>query len=47
MTDAPKYSRFIKNMADKNVKLNRKSLAALAVKLPEAFKAVVSFTSAK
>jgi len=47
ITDGPKYSRFIKNMTDKNVKLNRKSLAALSVKLPEAFKAVVSFTSAK
>jgi len=44
---APKYSRFIKNMSDKGVKLNRKSLSALAVSLPEAFKAVVSFTSSK
>jgi len=47
IADAPKYSRFIKNMSDKGVKLNRKSLSALAVNLPEAFRAVVSFTSSK
>lgn len=44
---APKYSRFIKNLSDKKVTLNRKALAALAVNLPDAFKEVVSFTSEK
>ena len=44
---APKYSRFIKNLSDKGVNLDRKALSALAVKLPEAFKAVVTFTNAK
>ena len=47
IAQGPKYSRFINDMSSKGVKLNRKSLAALAVKLPEAFKAVVSFTSSK
>jgi len=44
---APKYSRFIKALSDKGIKLDRKSLSALAVKLPESFKEVVSFTSKK
>lgn len=47
ITEAPKYSRFIKNLSSKKVALNRKSLAALAVQLPDAFKQVVSFTNAK
>ena len=45
--DAPKYSRFIKSLSDKKVTLNRKTLSALAVKLPQAFRSVVSFTTAK
>jgi large subunit ribosomal protein L20 len=44
---APKYSRFIKNLSDKGVRLNRKSLSALAVKIPSAFKDIVSFTTPK
>ncbi len=36
-----KYSRFIKALADKNIKLDRKVLATLAKDRPEAFKAVV------
>lgn len=47
ISDAPKYSRFIKGLSDKKVTLNRKSLAALAVKLPNAFKDVVFFTTSK
>ena len=39
-----KYSRFIKALADKNIKLDRKVLATLAVERPEAFKAVVDAT---
>jgi len=47
LVDAPKYSRFIKNLTDKKVKLNRKSLSALAVNLPDVFKNIVSFTNQK
>lgn len=47
IADAPKYSRFIKALSDKKVALNRKSLAALAVSFPDAFKDVVSFTTKK
>ncbi len=36
-----KYSRFIKALADKNIKLDRKVLATLAKDRPEAFKTVV------
>jgi large subunit ribosomal protein L20 len=36
-----KYSRFIKAMADKNITLDRKTLATLAKDRPEAFAAVV------
>ena len=39
-----KYSRFIKALADKNIKLDRKVLATLAKDRPEAFKAVVEAT---
>lgn len=45
--NAPKYSQLIKGMNDKKVALNRKSLAALAVKLPNAFKDVVFFSTSK
>lgn len=45
--DAPKYSRFIKALSDKGIKLDRKSLSSLAVKLPSSFKDVVSFSSKK
>jgi large subunit ribosomal protein L20 len=47
ITEAPKYSRFIKALSDKKVTLNRKTLAALAVNLPDAFKDVVIFTNKK
>ncbi len=47
LTNAPKYSQFIKAMSDKKITLNRKSLAALAVKLPNAFKDVVFFSTGK
>ena len=36
-----KYSRFIKALGDKEIKLDRKVLATLAKDRPEAFKAVV------
>lgn len=36
-----KYSRFIKMLKDKNIELNRKVLATLAVENPEAFNRVV------
>ena len=39
-----KYSRFIKALADKNIKLDRKVLATLAQDRPDAFKAVVDAT---
>jgi len=45
LVDAPKYSVFIKKLADKKIKLNRKVMAALATDLPEAFKNLVSFTN--
>jgi large subunit ribosomal protein L20 len=45
IVDAPKYSVFIKKLSDKEIKLNRKVLAALTVDLPEAFKNLVSFTN--
>lgn len=37
-----KYSRFIKAMADKNIKLDRKILATLAKDRPESFERVVN-----
>ncbi len=39
-----KYSRFIKALADKDIKLNRKVLAQLALERPEQFKKVVEAT---
>ncbi len=39
-----KYSRFIKALSDKNIKLNRKMLAQLALERPEQFKKVVEAT---
>jgi len=47
IAEAPKYSRFIKSLSDKGIKLNRKSLAMLSVKLPAAFSSVVKFTQSK
>ena len=47
LTGAPKYSVFIKALSDKKIALNRKSLATLAVKLPNAFKDIVSFSAEK
>lgn len=37
-----KYSRFIKMLKDKNIELDRKILATLAVESPEAFNRVVA-----
>ncbi len=36
-----KYSRFVKALSDKDISLNRKTLATLAKDRPEAFEAVV------
>jgi len=36
-----KYSRFIKMLSDKNIKLDRKILATLAAERPEAFARIV------
>ena len=47
ISDAPQYSRFIKGLSGKDIKLNRKSLAAIATSLPEAFKNIVTFTGKK
>lgn len=40
-----KYSRFIKMLKDKNIELDRKVLATLAVESPEAFDRVVAEAS--
>lgn len=45
INDAPRYSVFIKKLSDNKIKLNRKSMAALATDLPEAFKNLVSFNN--
>lgn len=42
-----KYSRFIAALKDKNIQLDRKMLAELAVNHPEAFKAVVDKSGLK
>jgi len=47
MAEAPKYGVFIKKLIDKNIKLNRKVLADMAVNHKEAFNNVVSFTNKK
>lgn len=39
-----KYSRFIKSLADKGIKLDRKVLATLALDHPDSFKRVVDAT---
>ena len=39
-----KYSRFIKSLADKGIKLDRKVLATLALERPDSFKRVVEAT---
>lgn len=44
MTHGIKYSRFIKTLKDKNIELDRKVLATLAVQNPEAFNRVVEQT---
>lgn len=44
MTHGIKYSRFIKMLSDKNIELDRKVLATLAVENPEAFGRVVEAT---
>jgi large subunit ribosomal protein L20 len=44
---APKYSRFIKSLSDKKVKLNRKMLSTLATDLPNAFQNNVTFSNKK
>ncbi len=42
MTHGLKYSRFIKALKDKNIELDRKVLATLAMENPEAFDRVVA-----
>jgi large subunit ribosomal protein L20 len=42
MSHGVKYSRFIKQLKDKNIELDRKILATLAVENPEAFDRVVA-----
>ena len=42
MSHGLKYSRFIKALKDKNIELDRKILAILAVENPEAFNRVVA-----
>jgi len=44
---APTYSRFIDQLSKKKITLNRKSLAAIAVKLPDVFKDIVVFSDKK
>ena len=39
-----KYSRFIKTLSDKGIKLDRKVLATLALERPDAFERVVNAT---
>ena len=46
-TDQVSYSKFIKALSDKKILLDRKTLANLAVNLPEAFSAVFKFTTVK
>lgn len=41
------YSKFIKELSEKKVNLNRKSLSSLAVNFPEVFTNVFKFTTAK
>lgn len=40
-----KYSRFIKTLKDKNIELDRKVLAQIAVEKPEAFSRIVAQVS--
>ena len=40
-----KYSRFIKSLSDKGIKLDRKVLATLALERPESFKHIVDATN--
>ena len=42
MPHGVKYSRFIKMLSDKNIKLDRKILATLVVENPQAFNRVVA-----
>lgn len=41
------YSKFIKQLSDKKISLNRKVLSSLAVNFPQTFSAVFKFTTAK
>jgi len=45
MAHGLKYSRFIKALKDKNIELDRKIMATLAVENPEAFERVVAEAS--
>ncbi|MCA9359995.1 50S ribosomal protein L20 [Candidatus Kaiserbacteria bacterium] len=45
MSHGIKYSRFIKALKDKNIEIDRKILATLAVENPEAFDRVVAEAS--
>jgi large subunit ribosomal protein L20 len=40
------YSAFMGKLAEKNIKLNRKTLADLAMNHPDAFKAVIQAANA-
>jgi large subunit ribosomal protein L20 len=42
-----RYSEFINSLKTKNVTINRKMMSELAIKLPESFKSLVTFTSSK
>jgi ribosomal protein L20 len=42
MPHGVKYSRFIKQLKDKNIELDRKVLATIAVERPEAFDRIVA-----
>lgn len=45
MTHGLKYSRFIKQLKDKKIELDRKVLATIAVENPEAFNRIVTEVS--
>ena len=42
--NAPSYSKFINLLAQKKIKLNRKSLSELIIHHPKAFKAILDFS---
>ena len=46
-TDTISYSKFIKQLSDKSIKLNRQILSGLAVNFPKSFSAIFGFTTKK